>query len=886
MAQSYVQPVTDSSELAFAEPAKAFNTRANSADAKEAYLSQKNRLLDAIDETRSILTALRQFSKDSWIVRYPHVTPNVADASAGSGTVSMRRSLSFADDPATIADVVVAPKREGLQRAATVSDVSNISSSPGSHSMSEAEALLGDSAAEDFHVLRLDLKLGGPGSSTSPDALVSQLEKASIAKLLDERIIASLNHIDKLQTRVLDTSSKVLVTGDLNAGKSTFVNALLHRDIMPVDQQPCTTLFCEVHDKLENDGVEEAHIVNEGKVYDRLDGSTFTRFPLSSLESVITESDAQHVLKLYVSDRREPPESLLNNSVVDICLIDAPGLNRDSLKTTALFARQEEIDVIVFVVSAENHFTLSAKEFLWNASNEKAYLFIVVNRFDQIKDKSRCRRLVLEQIKHLSPRTWDDAEDLVHFVDSNSALSQGLQAATSSLNTTASSEAFTKLETSLRSFVLVKRAKSKLMPASTYLTHILSDVGLLASANAIVAQNEASQARSDLERVRPILHKLQKGRDSLEDSLETEEEDTTQHAQTAATARLANALERVSRGEIAVVESELAISKQPRSIPSIPKYPGILGIWDYARSVRTTLLASLDLAVALAEDEARRMTLDGVHHVADLGEQYLPAHVPRSKRVFIPEAMFVPRLARGRRPSAIVAGGVMGLGLGLLAQREDLTQVTFVDIIDINHHIMSHFNGGKTEDEDDEASASALGTLGLGIGALTMVGGKTIGARGLIEGIVRISDLFGNESSRKWIAPVLGAATLGLTIYFVLELPNTIPKTVGRRIKASLNNPPSTTPSGAPVSTLTRAESIAQLPFAEAHAHRISRETRKVLRLASWDLRERFRGAMEESGREVKNAEESERRALTALEWFIGVGKRTEAVRVNAQLVS
>jgi mitofusin len=45
--------------------------------------------------------------------------------------------------------------------------------------------------------------------------------------------------------------------------------------------------------------------------------------------------------------------------VVDISLIDSPGLNIDGVKTMALFAQQEEIDVVVFVVNAANHFTLS-----------------------------------------------------------------------------------------------------------------------------------------------------------------------------------------------------------------------------------------------------------------------------------------------------------------------------------------------------------------------------------------------------------------------------------------------------------------------------------------------------------------------------------------------
>ena len=197
------------------------------------------------------------------------------------------------------------------------------------------------------------------------------------------------------------------------------------------------------------------------------------------------------MIKLYLADTQAPSESLLNNGVVDISLIDAPGLNRDSIKTTAVFARREEIDVIVFVVSAENHFTLSAKEFLWNASNEKAYLFIVVNKYDQIKNKDKCRRMVLEQIKELSPRTYEDTEDLVHFVDSASAL-QPFTA----------NPSFDDLVQSLRSFVLVKRSKSKLQPASTYLSKLLADIEFLAGANAIVADSELQRAREDLSEVR------------------------------------------------------------------------------------------------------------------------------------------------------------------------------------------------------------------------------------------------------------------------------------------------------------------------------------------------------------------------------------------------
>ncbi|KAM4055318.1 GTPase FZO1 [Hirsutella rhossiliensis] len=80
-------------------------------------------------------------------------------------------------------------------------------------------------------------------------------------------------------------------------------------------------------------------------------------FTLQDLEQVVT--DARYTQgKVFVNDLRTADESLLSNKeVVDNTLIDAPGLNHDTTHTTAVFARQEEIDVVVFVVSATNHFT-------------------------------------------------------------------------------------------------------------------------------------------------------------------------------------------------------------------------------------------------------------------------------------------------------------------------------------------------------------------------------------------------------------------------------------------------------------------------------------------------------------------------------------------------
>ncbi|PPQ84402.1 hypothetical protein CVT26_007222, partial [Gymnopilus dilepis] len=744
-------------------------------DVQEAYVESKDRLVTAIDATKTVLSEIRAFNKDEWVVRYPQLKEQEEKEEEKEPSSSkpkknpLRRSLSFADDPSFETEVVVGASKAKLARSATLPSIPDAQ---------EHELVVEDNTStkevpsSDFNVLRLDLKLGAhrPSSAAS---LVQQLEKSSIANLLDERIGTSIAHIDKLRSRVEDTSSKVLVTGDLNAGKSTFVNALLRREVMPVDQQPCTTAFCEVHDAAENQGREEVHIVKDGKTYDINDDSTFTRGAIADLEEIVADNEnTERMIKLYLADSRAPSESLLNNGVVDISLIDAPGLNRDSLKTTAVFARQEEIDVVVFVVSAENHFTLSARDFLQTASAEKAYLFIVVNKYDQIKNKDKCRRLVLEQIKELSPRTYEDAEDLVHFVDSASALQPF-----------AANPAFDDLEQSLRSFVLVKRSKSKLQPVSTYLSNLLADIELLAGANAIVADSELQQAREDLKLSRPVLEKMKRSREVLEEALEAVEESGAGEASARTKKILNDALERVGAGLLAV----------EKPLVPMPSYPGLLGIWDYAREVRRALVASLDAAVVMSENEARVFTTKGVDRIKELGEEHLPEGTERNRRVFMPEAMFstTRRAGKGlksRRSSstgggAVVAGGMHGLGIGL-AQRQDMLETTFFDLFDVNHQFFLHFGDGKSSEE--ESSPTALGLVSVGVGALTMVGGQAIGVRGLVEGIMRVSDLFGNETTRKWAAPVIGAAVIGMTAYLILELPSSIPRTVGRRVRASV----------------------------------------------------------------------------------------------------
>lgn len=281
----------------------------NEKTVEDAFMEKRNLLLSLINGTKILLTNMRA-NRNNWPVQYPIKDQNQEEIKEKS------------DDSDTI--------KKGLEENIVNFDDDNL------------------------EVLRLNLKV-----ENYADSMATAWDNAIIAHL-DSKILESTRHLEKLYMRISDTSSKVLITGDLNAGKSTFVNAVLRKTVVPQDQQPCTAGFCEVIDAKNNDGIEEVHAIDDPETYNREDPSTFTRFQLDHLKQVITENAHQYSLfKIYCNDDRTEEESLLNNGVVDISLIDSPGLNIDSLKTTALFAQQEEIDVIVFMVNAENHFTLS-----------------------------------------------------------------------------------------------------------------------------------------------------------------------------------------------------------------------------------------------------------------------------------------------------------------------------------------------------------------------------------------------------------------------------------------------------------------------------------------------------------------------------------------------
>ena len=281
------------------------------------------------------------------------------------------------------------------------------------------------------------------------------------------------SYLESFKARLSDETNRLLVVGDLNSGKSSLVNSLLGRNVVCVDQMPLTACFCEV---IAGKQVEKeiVHAIVDMEKYDFMDPTTFETYELSDLKTLLADDPSPYeFLKVYVSHHFHNQSS--DDFLEKMSLIDSPGLNIDAEKTLNLFRKQREIDVVVFVVNAENMITYSAQEFLKSISNEKLYFFLIINKFDNIVDKSRCKRDILSQLKKLNQFVSDDTSKMVHFVSAKKVLDQRIELLAPSADDSKLLSNFANFESHLKKFIVLNKTASKLLPAKKFMCDLLKD---------------------------------------------------------------------------------------------------------------------------------------------------------------------------------------------------------------------------------------------------------------------------------------------------------------------------------------------------------------------------------------------------------------------------
>jgi tRNA U34 5-carboxymethylaminomethyl modifying GTPase MnmE/TrmE len=197
------------------------------------------------------------------------------------------------------------------------------------------------------------------------DVLAAALDRLSLLASAQDRVaVAEL--IDRLAHRRL----RVLVAGEAKRGKSTLVNALLGRPVLPSGVTPLTALAT---------AVRYGH--DEGVTAVLRDGHA-ERYPLSALDELVTERGNPGNRRGLASVSVIVDAPLLARGVE---LVDTPGTGSVYAHNTAeAELALETMDAAVFVLTADPPVSASERDLMSRVASLSVSMFVVLNKADYL----------------------------------------------------------------------------------------------------------------------------------------------------------------------------------------------------------------------------------------------------------------------------------------------------------------------------------------------------------------------------------------------------------------------------------------------------------------------------------------------------------------------
>ncbi len=186
--------------------------------------------------------------------------------------------------------------------------------------------------------------------------------------------------IEETLERNKNDSFNVAIVGEFKRGKSTIINALLGKSIIPADVLPCSATFNKVVYGT------EPYVTIEYKDGRKEDIS------IDKLPEYVTKLDAESEAKsatVKEATVHYPTEYCRNN----VNIIDTPGLNDSADMTEVTLNAIPQSDVSVFVIMANSPFSQSEADFLENkmlVSNVGKIVFAVTG-IDRLRGDSKER---------------------------------------------------------------------------------------------------------------------------------------------------------------------------------------------------------------------------------------------------------------------------------------------------------------------------------------------------------------------------------------------------------------------------------------------------------------------------------------------------------------
>ncbi|GAB4526876.1 MAG: hypothetical protein Tsb0014_07310 [Pleurocapsa sp.] len=175
---------------------------------------------------------------------------------------------------------------------------------------------------------------------------------------------------------------RLLVLGDMKRGKSTFLNALIGKNILPSDVNPCTAILTVLRYGAE---AKVTVYFNDETPPEPIDFQTFkSRYTIDPAEAKRLEQEKKLAFPNVSHAIVEYPLTLLEKGVE---IVDSPGLNDTEARNELSLGYINNCHVILFVLRATQPCTLGERRYLENYLKDRGLtVFFIINAWDQIKE--------------------------------------------------------------------------------------------------------------------------------------------------------------------------------------------------------------------------------------------------------------------------------------------------------------------------------------------------------------------------------------------------------------------------------------------------------------------------------------------------------------------
>lgn len=196
----------------------------------------------------------------------------------------------------------------------------------------------------------------------------------------------NVRSIDEILERLSNDSFSVAIVGEFKRGKSTVINALLGKSILPVDVLPTTATLNKI-----------TYSVTPFVKIEYKDGRE-EKIEIDQLNDYVTKltKESEAVAKTVKEAVVYYPINYCKNGVT---IIDTPGLNDDEAMTEVTMSVLPQIDAALMVIMAQAPFSESERDFLENKiiTSDLGRVLFIVTGIDLLDEEDVDR--VLENIR-------------------------------------------------------------------------------------------------------------------------------------------------------------------------------------------------------------------------------------------------------------------------------------------------------------------------------------------------------------------------------------------------------------------------------------------------------------------------------------------------------